>query len=145
MGQRGPLRVPTSVRGERERRKRAVTRTEKPATCPAMPDWLPKPARPQWAQTVADLEAAGVVLEAADSQAIAMYVLSVHEAQIAANLADQAGSDRDRLAYLAKAARFGRDALQWGQQIGATPAARARMNVKPPKPSDDDNPWARFD
>jgi hypothetical protein len=136
MGSRGPIRGPQSIRSERERRKRArLGIQDEPQQLEqlAMPEWLPKNLEGEWDRTVQDLRCAGVPLAAIDSQAVGHFVLVGAEAVKAAASGDAR-----------TAARLGRDALTWASQIGATPASRVRMNIKPPKPAAD-NEWADFD
>ena len=135
MGSRGPLRKPTSVRGQREKRRTKATTSPvarpEPLTAPT---WLPEAAGPTWRRVVAELRASGVSLERIDAEAIGFYVLCIEGAR------DAAGRNDSKLV-----ARFSRDALQWAGQIGATPASRLRMNIKPAAPVEPDDPWAYFD
>src|SRR5437868_5603775 len=121
MGIRGPLRMPNSRRGERERRRNTGKSAPEPFTRPELPKWLPEPAAPFWNQLVENLEAAKVPLERCDSEALAMYALAVYETQKAAHLAEGATTDVLRLKFMSQSARFGRDALNWSSQLGATP------------------------
>jgi phage terminase small subunit len=133
MGLRGPLSMPGSRRSEQETRKQ---KRRKPSAAvvkrPAMPDWLPAEAAPTWKAVIRDLIGAAIPLERIDGHSIGWFVLCTLEASKAAAAGDAKTS-----------ARFGRDALQWAAQIGATPAARLRMNIKPEKPADD-GPWERL-
>ncbi len=97
-----------------------------------MPAWLPETSRATWVRVVADLREANVPLEKIDAAAIALYVSCLDATAEALKKSD-----------FKSLARFERDAIAWANQIGATPAARARMGVKPEahKP---DSPWAKF-
>src|SRR4051794_39420164 len=125
MGQRGPLRMPTSRRGEREARKQRKIGVQPDAeqfTKPEMPGWLPEDAKPFWTRIVESLEEARVPLERCDSEAVAMYGLCVFEAQKAANFAAAADvKPSEQLKFMAQVARFNRDAMNWAGVIGATP------------------------
>lgn len=126
MGSRGPIRVETSRRGERERRKEK-NRGGVIVHVPEKPEWLPLAAGDVWESVIADLEAAQVPLERIDGHAIALYVLAIHQTGVAV-----AASDTKL------AARLSRDAIAWAGLIGATPTSRARLGIKPamsPKPS----------
>ncbi|HWQ96460.1 MAG TPA: hypothetical protein VN538_00005 [Clostridia bacterium] len=68
-----------------------------------------------------------------DGHAIAFYVACIDGAR------DATRNDDAKLV-----ARFSRDAIAWGNQIGATPAARARLGIKPPHEPDEANPWDQF-
>jgi phage terminase small subunit len=125
MGSRGPIARPGGRRAER--RKKAPPRPPGAPQALEPPEWLPGDLRDRWDRTVGDLQRAGVRLEAVDAQAVGHFVLVAAEAVKAA----AAGDTRT-------AARLGRDALQWANQIGATPAARMRMNLEPPEPAEPD-------
>ena len=135
MGSRGPIRTPSSIRGQREAKKARQHPTVTPAG-PTLerPDWLPAEAEATWNAVLADLQAAGVVLERVDAHSVGMYCLTVLEAAKAAAKGN-----------LTMAARFGKDGIQWGNQIGATPAARMRLGIKPPRPAIEEDPWAKLD
>ncbi len=132
---RGPLRSPTSIRGERQQKqeRRGKKKPEQASVRPVMPEWMPEDARAMWDVVVSDLEGATVPLQRIDAHSIAMFILTMIETKKAAVNGD---------AKLA--ARLGRDALQWAGHIGATPASRARLNINPPKVVEDD-PWAELD
>ena len=132
MGVRGPLRLPTSIRGQKEERLARRKPLAYPATAtPRKPEWLPDAAKPSWKGVIRDLNAASVPLQRIDGQAIGMYVLTILEVQKATDAGDTK-----------LAARLGRDALQWAAAIGATPASRARLGIKPSKPEVlDDDVW----
>ncbi len=132
---RGPLRSPTSIRGERERKqeRRGKKKPQQASATPSMPSWMPTDAVETWGGVVNDLTAAMVPLQRIDAHSIAMFVLTIIETKKAAVSGDSK-----------LAARLGRDALQWAGHIGATPASRARLNIKPPKVVEDD-PWADLD
>jgi phage terminase small subunit len=135
MGSRGPLRDPNSIRGEREtRQQRRKCATDPRSITPTMPDWLPETAASDWRAVVRDLLAADVVLQRIDGFSIGLFVLTIQETRKAAEKGDTK-----------LAARLGRDALQWAAAVGATPAARARLNIKPAKPAVKDDPWALLD
>ena len=139
MGSRGPIQRPTSIRGERRRRKPPA---EVMGERPPMPDWLPEGAKSLWRRLLPRILAANVPLRMADSEAVAMYVLSVHNAQTSARAAERSETTTlERLKHLRLSARFGKDALAWAGVIGATPAARARLGIRAEKPKDPDNPW----
>lgn len=134
MGQRGPLTRATSVRGQRAATKpKRLEGTLTSACTPAMPSWLPEDTHETWDAVISDLEAATVPLQRIDGHCIALFVITVIETKKAANKGD---------AKLA--ARLGRDALQWANCIGATPASRARLNIAVRQPVADD-PWEQFD
>jgi phage terminase small subunit len=119
VGSRGPLRKVSSIRGDREKRKRSVKAAQIPAGRPERPDWVPDGLHEAWNAVVSDLEAASVPLQRIDSGAIGLYVLTVEESAKAMRTGD------GKLA-----ARLGRDALQWASAIGATVASRARLGIK---------------
>lgn len=96
-----------------------------------MPPWVPATSESTWRRVVAGLGEAGVHLEQIDAEAVAFYALCVDGARDAAIAKDA------RLV-----ARFCRDAIAWGNLIGAQPAARARLGLKPPTQLDADDPWA---
>jgi phage terminase small subunit len=126
------LTIPTSIRGQRE--QRGEQRAQTPSVTPRKPDWLPGTADAIWKSVIRDLKAASVPMgQRIDCHAIGMYALTILEAHKATEQGDTK-----------LAARLGRDALQWAGQIGATPASRARLGIKPPKPEDPDDPWARL-
>lgn len=120
MGARGPLRRPDSIRGQRERCKEAPTVEQKGIAKPA---WLADSHQDTWNRVLEGLQAAGVPLEAIDAEAVSFYVVCIDGAR------DAAAKDDLKLV-----ARFSRDAIAWGNLIGATPAARARMGIKPAAP-----------
>ncbi len=122
MGSRGPLRNPNSQRGQRERRKGKRASAPRGAT-PEQPAWLPAEAEGTWDAVLCDLQAAGVPLQRIDGHAIAFYCTCIEGARKAAQ------DDDPKLV-----ARFSRDAIAWGNLIGATPAARARMGIRPEQP-----------
>ena len=99
-----------------------------------MPAWLPAAAAPIWREVIRDLCAARVPLQAIDGHAIAMYVGLLAAAKDAA-----ASKDAKLLA------RLSRDAIAWANQLGATPAARARLGLKPPAEAAPSDPWDAFD
>lgn len=119
MGSRGPLRVSTSVRGQKERSERAAFTTVGTLKAPA---WLPKASRATWRRVVFGLTEAHVPLEKIDGEAIAFFCITIDSARDAA-----AKGDAKLLA------RLGRDLIAWSNLIGATPAARARIGVKQPE------------
>lgn len=133
MGNRGPLTMPGSRRGERAARRERKTGTPKFAgVTPQPPDWLPAAVLPIWERVIADLQDAGVPLERVDGQAIGFYCNCIHQTAQAVLAGDTKLS-----------ARLSRDAITWSGLIGASPAARARLGVKPttiPRP----NKWAKF-
>lgn len=136
MGSRGPLRQPFSRRGMKERKAKNTSgqmATSDSAT-PERPAWLPKTAEAQWDAVLCDLQAAGVPLQRVDAHAIGFYVACVEGAREALAQGDQK-----------TLARISRDAIAWGNLIGATPASRARLNIKPPEPRDENDPWALLD
>ncbi len=134
MGSRGPLRSPHSVRGERERRQqRKQQRQTAPAKVLRMPSWLPETARETWRRVLMGLREAQVPLERIDAETVGFYVLCIDGAEEAAKRGDPK-----------MLARFSRDAITWANQIGATPAARARMGIKPEVAYDANNPWAKL-
>lgn len=92
---------------------------------PQQPDWLPASAAEGWVSVLSDLEAAGVPLQRIDGHAVAFYLICIDGAKKAAQ--------EDDAKMLA---RFSRDAISWGNLIGATPAARCRMSIKGPEPDD---------
>lgn len=99
-----------------------------------MPEWIPAEAKGIWDTVLKDLVKAGVPLMRVDNHAVGMYCATIHEAQKAAGKGDTK-----------LAARLGRDVLQWAAAIGATPASRARLGIKPPANGPDaDDPWARL-
>jgi phage terminase small subunit len=109
-----------SIRGKRERKAR--NRTPDPTERPVMPAWFPAELSTTWKETIRDLAKAGVPLQRVDAGAIAQYVLTMDETAKAAKAGDTK-----------LAARLGRDALAWAAAIGASPAARARLNIEPPR------------
>ena len=118
-GSRGPLTLATSRRGERERRQQKNA-GEVIVRIPEKPDWLPLAATTIWDTIIADLEDARVPLERIDGHAIAFYVLCVYQTAEAV----LAGNTK-------LSARLNRDAIAWSGLIGATPASRARLGIKP--------------
>ena len=136
MGARGPLRSPTSVRGLLElQRERKAARAGSPPTLRTvavkvpMPPWLPEQTHQTWRRILAGLRAARVPLESIDADAIGFYVVCIDGI-------GEAGKKSD----FKSVARFERDAIVWANQIGASPAARARMGIRPAKPRVYD-PW----
>lgn len=139
-GSRGPLTRATSIRGERERQREKQRAWKEPKSATAkkgarlqMPAWIPEASRATWRRVVAGLHAANVGLEKIDGEAIGLYAACLDGAAQALKAGDTKSLTR-----------FERDAIAWAGQIGATPAARARMGVKPQKAADPDNPWAQF-
>lgn len=149
MGSRGPLRNPSSIRGLKEAKATRPVPVPVESSAadsgPILPDWLPEACKPFCLRIATDLAAAKVPLERADSDAIGMYALALYECQRAAAFAEAAETDAGKQDFLGKVARFARDAQSWANQIGATPASRARMNIKPvpPKPLGDE--WDELD
>src|ERR1035437_1693018 len=135
MGSRGPIRTPSSIRGQREAKKAREHPTVTPPG-PALerPGWLPEEVGPTWKRVLCDLRGAGVPLEHIDAHGVAMYCLCLREAAKAAAKGN-----------LTRAARFGKDSIQWANQIGASPVARARLGIKPPRPAIEEDPWAKLD
>jgi len=140
-GSRGPLTNPLSIRGEREQQRERQRKWRDPKSAAtvkqarlSMPAWLPEASRATWRRVVAGLRSAGVPLQTIDAEAVAFYVQCIDGAAEAIKQKDP------RLA-----ARFERDGIAWSTQIGASPAARARMGIKPPRETDPDDPWARLD
>lgn len=115
MGSRGPLRERGSTRELRERRK---PRKKIGGEAPQFPDWLPEKLEGLWDSVVTDLDAARVPLHRIDGHAIGFYVSCIQGARNAAEKGDA------RLL-----ARFSRDAIAWGNLIGANPASRARLRI----------------
>lgn len=130
-GSRGPLTAVSSRRGELARRKEK-NEGDTIITAPEMPNWIPISARDLWETTLNDLEEACIPLERIDGAAIGFYVLCIVQAR-------EAAAQKD----LKLSARLNRDAIAWATQIGGTPAARARLGIKPrqkKKPSKWDEP-----
>ena len=96
------------------------------------PGWLPASVDQIWSDIVRDLAEANVPLQQIDAHAIGMYCLVILEAVKAAERGDARA-----------AARLGRDGLQWAGILGASPAGRARLNIKPPLVKDAD--WERWE
>jgi hypothetical protein len=94
---------------------------------------LPSDTIPTWKNVLADLKHANVPLQRIDGHAIAFYVLCITQTQAAVLAGDTKLS-----------ARLYRDAIAWSGLIGATPASRARLSIKPaPKPVEDE--WDKLD
>jgi phage terminase small subunit len=128
------LRRPTSIRGEREKRRAKAARIAQDAPrAIAAPEWLAESARPVWAAVLHDLQEAGVPLEQIDAHAVGMYTLCIEGARSATTAGDA------RLA-----ARYTRDGIAWSREIGGTPASRARLNLKPAAKIVAD-PWEGFE
>jgi len=98
-----------------------------------MPGWLPETASGTWGRIVDGLQKAGVSLEAIDAEAVAFYVLCVDGAREATERNDSK-----------MVARFCRDAIAWGNLIGASPAARLRMAIPAQKATAEDDPWPHW-
>ena len=134
MGSRGPIASSGGIRAERARKAKlksnGATSIPKGST-PERPEWLPATATATWESVVRDLQAAGVVLAAIDAHATAFYSLCIEGARVAAGVNPNL------------VARFSRDAIAWGNLIGATPAARARMGIKQ-EPERPGNPWRQL-
>ena len=117
MGSRGPLRNPLSIRGQRENRRarRELTPEVKPVAV-TMPGWLPEASRGTWERVLSGLRKASVPLQSIDGDAVGFYVACIDGMAEAMKKPDAA-----------LMARFERDAIQWANQIGASPAARALL------------------
>jgi len=142
MGSRGPIRAISGTRAiqsSRAARKKPKIKVPEGNT-PSIPPWLPPEARPFWKRIVPQLSEAGVVLQKIDGEAVGMYCLSLWQASEAALAAQTTSDEALKIRFLAKSAAFGQDALRWASAIGATPAARARLNIKPLFNVEDD-PW----
>jgi phage terminase small subunit len=114
------------------KRKRALTPTGAAIERPA---WLPADAVEIWNGVLEDLEDAGMSLERIDAHAIAFYASCIQGIKTATAAGDSK-----------LVARFSRDAIAWGNQIGATPAARARLGLRSPdKKATDADQWAELD
>jgi phage terminase small subunit len=99
------------------------------------PAWMPRTAAATWRRIVGGLRKAGVNLEQIDGEAVGFYTLCVDGAAAAAAKND---------AKLT--ARFARDAIAWGNLIGASPSSRARLGIPPKKmPTAEDDAWAALD
>jgi hypothetical protein len=94
---------------------------------------LPPEAGKAWRTIICELGEANVPLQQVDSHGIAMFALTILEAEKATAAGD-----------LKLAARLGRDALQWAGAIGATPTSRLRMSIRPVVERPDDDPWSKL-
>jgi phage terminase small subunit len=121
VGSRGPIRSIDSRRGEREARRARRDQGATPAVVSLqMPPWLPEERRPTWERVTDALRAAAVPLQRVDCDAVGFWVTCLDGAATAAATGD-----------LKALARFERDAVVWSNLLGATPASRARLGLKP--------------
>lgn len=116
MGLRGPLRNPTSERGQREGLL-VINADTAPAERLKPPKWLSADQKRLFRELEQQLVAAEVPLKAIDSYSVAM----------AAKTMDLAARETDA----GKFARLGRDALAWMAACGATAKSRAQLGIRP--------------
>jgi phage terminase small subunit len=156
MGQRGPIRDPTSVRGEREARHEAQLAsvvgidaikhdtaghivTAKPSDGELIcPGWLSPAAEDVWHTLVADTTTAGVVLRRADAHAVAMAAyslgaieeLAIEGELVLASSSEAAAKAKAKYTIMQRTQIHQRNCEKWLDKIGATPVARARMGIR---------------
>jgi hypothetical protein len=148
MGLRGPLRSPTSRRGQAEIRKRQKladnpappppAATESACTPSAPIGKLPTPPKcftreqaEAYQNLVVDLLAARVPLERVDGHALAMAVRCLAAVEGAEQIANDGESTTEqRLAAYRLMSAYSKDLKDWLQIVCAAPAARARIGLK---------------
>lgn len=149
MARRGPAPKPAALKLVDGTQRSKINRAEPlpPDAAPAAPAGLSGQAREVWDKTVADLDAMKI-LSAVDAECISAYVAAVcsHRSAAAAIEADggaivrgEDGACRPHPAVRVQEAA-GRTMRHWAQEFGLTPAARARIEVKPAARAD--NPFA---
>ncbi len=135
-GSRGRISSPNSVRGQKAARKaKKGYQDTSPAPSGALsaPGWLPDANLATWERVLGGLEAAGVPLQAVDAESLAHYCVALDGAAKAAAAGD-----------MKLFSRLTRDCNALGILLGTTPAARARLNVQPPKAPEPENPWVKL-
>lgn len=150
MGLRGPLRSPTSRRGQAEikRRQREAEKaktpppppaaTEPSCTPPGQVGKLPTPPKcftreqaEAYQNLVVDLLAARVPLERVDGHALAMAVRCLAAVEGAERIANDGEATHDqRLSAYRLMSAYSKDLKDWLQIVCAAPAARARIGLK---------------
>jgi hypothetical protein len=96
--------------------------------------WLAGTAREIFGDLVSDLATAGVPVKRVDAAAIASAAVSLAGVQDWTRRAIRARRNDQKLEIGKIIGRYQRDAAVWLNVIGATPAARARMGVRPAGP-----------
>lgn len=141
MGRRGPLPKPIATKileGTFDRQPRTPQLPQLAREIPPMPSFLDKFGRQQWDYVVPALHQLGL-LTALDGMILAMYCSSVSQLYRAQAVIQQEGltmmtrdgttKKRPEVAIAAQAADLVR---KLGNELGLSPAARARLPIKPP-------------
>ncbi len=105
---------------------------------PSCPAGLPARVEEIWRALLDEMLAAQVPVAAIDSHAITQTARCLHAAEVAEEMyedrreKEEGGPDyKARLAALSLAEKYGNQLLKWLDKIGATPASRTRLGIKP--------------
>lgn len=144
MGARGPLRSPSSRRGQAEIRKRqkltaisssengpSKTAAEIPPDLPVCDPKTPRRVQEIYRNLVIDLAGAKVPIKQIDSHAITMAARCLASIESAEEIAgDDTAQPETRLSAIRLVTQASKDLVQWLQLICATPGTRARIGLK---------------
>jgi len=109
-----------------------VNNSQQYSEIPTCDKCLPRRVREIYQNLVVDLLGAKVPIKQIDSHAITMAARCLASVEAAESIAHNGEATADqRLGALRLAGQFGKDLVQWLQLICATPAARARIGLRP--------------
>jgi P27 family predicted phage terminase small subunit len=152
MGQRGPVkgsrRLEVVKGGEKSNSSKQPPKPK--AKRPSAPKWLPPEARKLWRKIVPELEAMGLLKE---TDGAGLAALTTHYAILAMAVKGMKGADgkfqitvadpehpssdgqpaQRKNPLLSVIANHSEKLKAWTSEFAATPAARARLNIQPPK------------
>jgi hypothetical protein len=106
------------------------------------PRWLSESGQDMWHSLVADLTTAGVAIQDIDAHAIAMaaYCLAA-VAELGESEKEPSLSLSARLGISKLVQKYQSNSQSWLEKIGATPAARGRMGIRPEPVVAADDAW----
>jgi len=146
MAGQGRHRVPTEVllaRGSRRGKERAKREPRATGGLPAMPSSLDKAERVVWRMLIYRLTKLGIA-SMADSFILKRYCEAIVERDECRAMVTEDGRTYDcglngrRLHPMySRIGKLEDQLLRYDQELGLSPAARARLTVAPPKPKDD--------